>query len=76
MPTIRILMIEESDSDAWKGSVQTRHTQMRYSSLYRKNYCQESSYDYHPDDSRFSCLKGQKKKRPTGAGRDSNQPRM
>ena len=48
--------IEEGDSDAWKGSVQTRHTQTAFSSLDRKNYRQERTYKYRPDDSRFSRL--------------------
>jgi len=52
--------IEESDSDDGKGSVQTRHTQTAFSSLDRKNYRQNRSKMYRPDDSQFSCLKNAK----------------
>ena len=50
------LSVEESDSDAGKGSVQTRHTQTTISSLEQKNYRQESSKMCRPDNSRFSRL--------------------
>jgi len=46
-------MIEESDSHALKGSVQTRHTQTTFSSPHQKNYRQEATYKCSPDDNRF-----------------------
>ena len=55
-----ILFFAESDSDEEKALVQTRHTQTAFSSLDRKNYRQNRSKMYRPDDSQFSCLKNAK----------------
>ena len=48
-----ILRIEESDSDAGKTFIQTRHTQTTFSSLEQKKYRQDDTYKCSPDDSQF-----------------------
>lgn len=50
------IRIAESDSHVVKGSLQTRHTETTISSLDQKNYRQERSKMYRPDDSQFSWL--------------------
>ena len=51
-----ILVFAENDSDEGKALVQTRHTETTISSLDHKNYRQERTRMYRPDNSRFSRL--------------------